>query len=312
MSRRRKLWAVGFLVLALGGTAGGIAAWQWCFHINPLTGQVQASAERSRRLMALAAAEAAAITDVDVRLTRLLNLADSQMHSGWKQDGRTTLANAAATLRSAEASQLNDHARLSGWISISELSRLADDKGAAINACDSAAAAMLAIEDPARRCEYVMGIANELQYLKGKPAAAALLDQAGPWTPAIDDVSRRRQAVVSFASALFNLDDYLAGQHMLQKEADAAWRSETLAQLASLAGRTESTSIAASYAAVRIEDRAMLATPASDAGEFPGMTPSTPIQGQPYFGRQLGYQQVFANNLRSNTIADRPTTRRSN
>lgn len=305
MSRRRKLVMVGLLVLVLGGTAGGIAAWQWYFRIKPLTGQVQASAERSRRLMGLAAQEASAIKDVDVRLTRLLNLADTQMQSGWKQDGRATLASAAGTLRSDEASLLNDHARLSGWISISELSRQADDMAAAGDACDSAAKAMLAIEDPARRCEYVMGIANELQYIKGKPAAAALLDQAGPWTPSIDDVSRRRQAVVSFASALFNLDDYLAGQHMLQKEPDAAWRSETLTQLASLAGRDDSRGSVAAYSSPRSE----MAIPAKDAGDFHTVAGELRIQGQPYFGRQLGYREVFQSNLRSNTVVDKPATR---
>ena len=308
MSRRRKLMMFGLLVLALGVTAGGIAAYQWYFHINPLTGHVQASAERSRRLMGLAAQEAAAITDVDVRLTRLLNLADSQMQSLWKPDGRTTLASAAATLRSPQAAQLNDHARLSGWISISELSRQADDKLAAIAACDGAAKAMLAIEDPARRCEYVMGIANELQYLKGKPAAAALLDQAAPWTPSIDDVSRRRQAVVSFASALFNLDDYPAGQRMLQSETDAAWRSDILTQLSSLAGQGDSRASDTRYKSAERQSLAPVMATNREALDkwVPGQ-----MQSQPYFGRQLGYREVFQSNLKSKTVVDKPVSRPS-
>ena len=308
MPRRRKLLMFGLLVLALTGTAGGIATYQWYFHIKPLTGHVQASAERSRRLMALAAQEAAAITDVDVRLTRQLNLADSQMQSLWKPDARTTLASAVSTLRSPEAAQLNDHARLSGWISISELSRQADDKLAAIDACDGAAKAMLAIEDPARRCEYVMGIANELQYLKGKPAAAALLALAAPWTPSIDDVSRRRQAVVSFASALFNLDDYSAGQRMLQSETDAAWRSDILTQLSSLAGQGDSRASDTRYKSA--ERQSLAPVMSANQGALDNRVPEQ-MQSQPYFGRQLGYRSVFQSNLKSNTVVDKPVSRPS-
>lgn len=304
MTRKRKWLATGVVVLVLGGTAGGIAAYQWYYRIQPLSGTVHASMARSQRLMALAASEASHIKDVDVRLTRLLNLADLQIQRDWKIDARATLISAAGTLRSDEASELNDHARLSGWISISELSRSADDKATATDACDGATKAMLALEDPGRRCQYVMGIANELQYLKGKPAAAALLDQAAPWTPSIDDIAQRRQAVVSFASALFNLDDYLAGQRMLQKESDAAWRSEILTQLASLAGQGESPAIAERKLPM-ISGEQLSPT----AGAPAQLQPQ--IQGQPYFGRQLGYKQVFQNNLRSNTTADRPSTTQS-
>jgi len=107
---------------------------------------------------------------------------------------------------------LNEHARISGWVSASELSRTAKDDTGALAACESAVSAMRNIGDPARRCDYVMGICNELQYLKGKDAAAQLLAEAGPWTRAIDDVKRRRQAVVSFAATLFSLDELTRGQ----------------------------------------------------------------------------------------------------
>jgi hypothetical protein len=292
------LRAIGVVILILGATIGGVALHRWYTRVPRLTGTVQASVERSRRLMGLAAQEAALIKDVDARLTRLLNLAEVQINRNWKEDARATLGSASTTLGGPDAKQLNDHAHLSGWVSVSELSRAADDNPAAVLACEAAVKSMENLEDPAKRCQYVMGVANELQYLKGKPAAAALLDKSGPWTAAIDNVTERRRAIVSFAGALFNLDDYAAGQRMLQKEDDATWRSEVLTTLANTAGEGNYIPSAANLR--------LISSPSADvrAQETMEVSPT-----QPYFGRQLGYKQVFQNNLKSATVVDRPTSR---
>jgi hypothetical protein len=243
--------------------------------------------------MALAAEEAAMIADLDARLTRLLNLAEMQIYREHPADARTTLAHARTTLGSEQApKQLNDHARISGWISVSELSRQADDDESARSACDSAVTAMRGIEDPAVRCEYVMGVCNELQYLRGAPAAAMVLAESGPWTKAIDDVARRRQAVISFAAALFNLDDFTRGQQMLRQEDDAAWRSDTLTQLASLPVRSGWGSDYAADASVpagAVEEMEMRREAATS---------------QPWFGKQLRYRDVFRGQQRSQTEKD--------
>ena len=224
--------------------------------------------------MALAADEAALISDVDTRLTRLLNLADTQIQRGWSEDAKVTLAAAYKTLASADAMKLNQHARISGWVSISELSRGVKDMAGAASACEGAIAAVLGIEDPARRCQYVMGVSNELQYLKGKPAAVEFLTKAGAWTRSIDDVPARRQATASFAAALFNLDDFQAGQSMLKQDDDPTWRSDTLAKFASI-----------SEGGGRLEAKAGSAE-------------------MPRFGRDLHYKQVFQGQVNSQTTKD--------
>lgn len=243
-----------------------------------ITGTLNPNASRSQKLMAMAADEAGNIPEPDMRLTRQLNLADQQIQRGWKTDAQTTLAHAAGTLKSKDAVQLNDHARVSGWISISQLGRQTDATALAAEACDNAVAVMEKIEDPAKRCQYVFGVANELQYHKGQPAAAAILSKAGPWTRSIDNLKERRDALVSFASALFNFDDYPAGQAMLHQDDDPAWRSDTLTRLANFSP----------------------ATPAMVADQ---QSASSPRQEQPY-GKQLDYRSIFQNQTKSNTSKD--------
>jgi hypothetical protein len=244
-----------------------------------LVGTLMPAPHRSQRLVALASKEATSIKDVDARLTRQLNLAHLQIERGWADDARVSLAATSATLPSKDADGLKSHARISGWISISELSRRIKDTATATAACDGAIAAMNAIEVPGRRCEYVMGIANELQYLRGLPAAADLVAKAGPWTKSIDDLPQRRQAVMSFACALFNLDSFDAGLAMLQNEGDAAWRSDTLKQLALLPG------------------------PASESSTMAARESKTQ-QPAPYYGRQLNYDQIFRGQEKSATKGD--------
>lgn len=252
---------------------------------TPINGVLNPSPLRSQKLMAMAVDEAAGIPDPDVRLTRQLNLADMQLQRGWTADARGTLAAARQTLRSDDAAKLNEHARLSGWVSISELSRQAGDRPLANDACDSAVKELKAIHEEGHRCQYVLGIANELQYLKGKPAAARLLSEAGPWLPKLDNLVERRQATVAFAAALFNFDDYDAGQQLLKTDKDAAWRSEQLQRLASIQPqRRESGSVFMGAAAEKV---------APDA-------PSSQFD----YGKNLGYRQVFQNQQKSQTSKD--------
>jgi hypothetical protein len=283
--RRMNRWNVSMVLLLIAGLTCVSLFMHGCSTPGTLTGNLNPTPDRSRRLMALAAEEAAAIPDVDARLTRQLNLADLQIQRGWQDDARVTLAAARATLASADAAKLNDHARISGWISVSELSRTVDDTVGATKACEGAIAAMNAIADPAVRCDYVMGISNELQYLKGPEAAARMLAAAGPWTKSIDDVARRRQAVVSFAAALFNLDDYAAGQKLLRNEDDPAWRSDTLTRFASLPVQRDSLKAAPGFR----EPQAT--SPAADESFNP----------TPYYGKTLRFRDVFQNQQRSQT-----------
>jgi hypothetical protein len=296
-----KIWAVLGTLTLTSVICGVLELTHGCAEPPRLTGQLLPSEQRSQKLMMLAAEDAAQITDVDARLTRLLNLADTQVQRKWANDARATLAMARETLNSPDAAKLNDHARLSGWVSISELSRSAGDEDGGTAACDGAVAAMRAIENPDTRCDYVMGVCNQIQYLKGKPAAAEILSEAGPWTKAIDDVPRRRQAVVSFAAALFNLDDFPAGQKMLRNEPDAAWRSDTLTRLAMLT----------SSDADRVQTEPHMAMSPSRAGGRGGIEqrvqqaqPEQVDVANPYFGKQLNYNQVFRGQRNSQTAKE--------
>lgn len=251
-----------------------------CSGPSPISPHLHVDEARSQKLMALAAEEAGKIGDADMRLTRQLNLADMQIARDWIDNARTTLAAARKTLGSPEAGKLNDHARISGWVSISELSRRINDMAGAATATEAALRELDRIEDPSKRCEYVMGLANELQYIKGKAAAAELLGRAGPWTKSIDNLSQRRQALIAFSTALFNLDDFDAGQKMLGQEPDAAWRSDVLAGMAQIAP-------AESFAS-------------DSSGSLRVQSPTS----QPFYGRSLNYEQVFKNKRASQTSKD--------
>lgn len=252
----------------------------------PVQPTVQHSAERSRHLLQLAASEAVNIPDVDTRLTRLLNLADQQIYHDWQADAVVTLGSAMKTLRGEDARKLSEHARISGWVSTSQLARRCADMGRAQEACDGAIKTLRAIEDPGRRCEYVVGVCNEAYRLKSPDAATKLLEEAGPWTRSIDDIPRRRAAVTAFASALFNFDNYAAGQKVMQYEEDAAWRSATLTQLAGMAGSDKA---APSMAGLDVRSGA----PASQM-------PAESVQ----FGKTLDYERVFQGQINSQTVRE--------
>jgi hypothetical protein len=111
--------------------------------------------------------------------------------------------------------------------------------------------------------------------------AAGLLEDAGPWTRSIDDVAKRRAAVTAFASALFNIDNYSAGQKMMRYEEDAAWRSATLTQLAGMA-------VAGKPAA------AMAGQSAAEAMRTNSVR----------FGKSLDYESVFQGQTNSQTVRE--------
>ena len=94
MIHKRKL----ALALILATTSiVGIARLSGCTSTLPVTGNLHVEEARSQKLMALAADEAGKISDVDMRLTRQLNLADLQSTRDWNADARKTLAAARNT-----------------------------------------------------------------------------------------------------------------------------------------------------------------------------------------------------------------------
>ncbi len=187
---------------------------------------------RGQRLFMMAAEETNQVKAPRERLMRQLNIAEWQINRGKPADGLKTLGYAADTLHAAQEGELDELGRLSGWVSISELSRAGGDKGFALKACDEAVEMLTAIKPAATRCEYVLGIAVEVKELRGQKAAGELLVRAGEWAGDIKDTPTRRQALLAFANRLFDFEDYDAGLALLRREGDAAWRSDTLAMLA--------------------------------------------------------------------------------
>src|SRR5688572_6586003 len=129
------------------------------------------------RILHMAGEEAGQIHNPKERLARQLNIAFRQIGNRKEADARSTLARARQTMEAAhdasahDTPPLSDHDRLAGWISISELSRGAEDKGLANVALDRALGHLDRVEPPAARCEYVPGIAREVRELRGDAPA---------------------------------------------------------------------------------------------------------------------------------------------
>lgn len=187
---------------------------------------------RAAMLMRLAAQEAVNIRVAKDRLSRQLNIANLQNQQGHSGDARATLALARQTLSTAADDALDAHARISGWVSISELSRAAGDRPSAESACDEGLKFLRVLKPAGERCQYVCGLAEEFRILKGKDEAAKVLREAGPWAETIAEESARRQAIKAIAGDLFLCDDYDGGKEVVQKEKDPLWRTDTLVQLA--------------------------------------------------------------------------------
>ena len=232
-------WMVRGLAAVSAVTLLGVAGWvlavvipAGCAGTPNLTPTIQGSHQRSLQLLGLAAREAGFVKNLNARLTRQLNIANRQFKAGDTPGSARTLGEAAGTLRLPEAAkEMTEHTRISGWVSISELSRQANDKALAEKACTQAVDVLHAIVSKPARCQYVMGVANELHQLRGPKPAAGLLEEGGQWAKEIGDLNAKRGALVAFAVALFNIDEYEVGLKVLQNEDDPAWRSDKLLEL---------------------------------------------------------------------------------
>ena len=216
--RMRVVFAAAVVAAALGGI--------W------LGGCADQGTARGQRLFMMAAQEANQVAAPRDRLMRQLNIAEWQINRGKAADGIKTLGYAADTLHAAKEGELDELGRISGWVSISQLSRAGRDTGFALQACDEAVETLTAIKSPGTRCEYVLGVAVEVKELRGQKAAGELLVRAGEWAGDIKETPTRRQALLAFANRLFDFEEYDEGLAVLHREGDAAWRSDTLAMLA--------------------------------------------------------------------------------
>ncbi|HUT59703.1 MAG TPA: hypothetical protein VNA25_17795 [Phycisphaerae bacterium] len=190
------------------------------------------SGDRAAILMRLAEEEADRISSPKDRLTRQLNIANLQIGERRHADGRATLARARATLESAGKDELTDHERISGWVSISELSRHAGDYPSARSACQEGLGFLRTIQPVADRVQYLRGLAEELRKCIGKAASAKVLREGGQWVKTVEERVRRRAAFTMVAHDLFLCDDYDGGRDVLRLEDDTTWRTDTLIQLA--------------------------------------------------------------------------------
>lgn len=255
-----------------------------CAGPRRLTDPVHHTSRRSRQLMVLAAGEARLIPDADVRLTRQLNIANEILSQHGKDGAVEALHHATETLTTV-GRQLSGHALLAGWVSVAQLARRSSSDALATEAAGRAVNELERIPDPAERCDYVMGVAEEVSHSIGSPSAATLLMKSGDWAAAIIDSSTRRSARLAFASALFNLEDYEAGTAVLRKENDPLWSSDAMVSLASpgsfvaMAGKAPR-----DIPVIAVESRA-----ASDS-DYRAPPPAAASQS---YGKELGFQSVF-------------------
>lgn len=227
------------------------------------------------RILHMAGEEAGQITAPKERLTRQLNIADRQNRNGHHDDARKTLREARKTLESAQG--LSNHEQLAGWISLSELSRAAQDVPFASAALDQALSALHNLGPVNERCDYVLGVAHELKFLRGKPEAAKLIVTGGQWAVEIPNKDQRRLALLSFADELFRCDDYEGARTVLRHDPDPAWRSDSLMALSDKA-------------------RYQLALAnASTTGFDASVSQSSILPQQPY-GKQLDFKTNYQRN----------------
>lgn len=272
-----------------------------CVASKRLTDPVHHSSRRSSQLMVLAAGEAKAIPDADVRLTRQLNIANEILLRYGKEGASEALLEATETLNTVGQS-LDGHALLSGWVSVAQIARRADAQPLATDAVTRAMREIERMPNVAERCDYVIDVAEEASHTLGAPQAVALLMKSGDWAQSIGSTSDRRSARLAFASALFNLEDYDAGAAILRKEQDALWSSDALIQLASPGTMLASSNPNPNR---RFEESARVNAPppVEAAVEVAGRrgfsfssdessTPAQPVQQHKY-GKKLGFESVF-------------------
>lgn len=265
-----------------------------------VTTVVTANADRNRQLTVLAASEASRIKDPDSRITRQLNIAELVLARFGADDAHAVLTEATKTLREVGGG-LGSHARISGWVSVSQLARravgIAHD-GLSTTAKQATAEAQRELEalpDVGERCQYVLGVAEEVSQLSGEAAAVELLTKGGTWAKGIASDNERRTARLAFAVALFNLNAYESGVATLRSEEDPTWSSDTMLALASMDAN-------------RYENEHAVATPSGLAAVFGAQAPAkeaprapAPAPSSMRYGRQLGYDSVFRGSTSSRT-----------
>ena len=253
--------------------------------------------ERSRKLTVLAAREAANITDADSRLTLQLNIANGALDRFEPEDGMAIISEVAKTLR-VEREQLRGRTRLSGWVSASQLSRRAKSNAAAAEATRAAAQELEDLGDQAERCQYLLGVAEEVRLSQGDVAAVELLSKGGVWASAIDNREERRQARLAFADALLELSAFDNAVVVLRHENDATWSSSTLL---ALAASPQATATAFTYS--RGAERRSMPTmyiasdsppaEASESVEQQSPAPAPTKRARPGFGKSVSFSDVF-------------------
>lgn len=280
--------------------AVAVVVFSSCFASKRLTDPVHHSSRRSSQLMVLAAGEAKAIPDADVRLTRQLNIANEILLRYGKDGASEALLEATETLNTV-GPQLDGHALLSGWVSVAQIARRASADALATDAVTRAMREIERMPNVAERCDYVIDVAEEASHTLGAPQAVALLMKSGDWAQAIPSSGDRRTARLAFASALFNLEDYDAGAAILRKEKDALWSSDALIQLAS-----PGTMLASAGPSFEAPSRASVSPPMESTVEVSGprrgvfsflsdegpQPAAQPVQQHKY-GKKLGFESVF-------------------
>jgi hypothetical protein len=274
----------------------GLVAVAACVTPKRLTDPVHHSSGRSQQLMVLAAVEARHIPDADVRLTRQLNISNEILQHYGKDGAVLALHEATETL-SLVGGQLTGHALLAGWVSVAQLARKASDGALATEAARRALLELERMPSPADRCDYVIGVAEELSLTLGAPAAIALLVKTGDWAAGIEQRETRRTARLAFASALFILEDYEGGATILRKENDPLWSSDSMVQLASPSSYYAVARAEAPVAAPSTEVVVRAAEPTSRLFNFSSESVegdlAPPAVAPPAYGKQLGFQPVF-------------------
>jgi hypothetical protein len=283
--KRSLLAAVSMCVLAVSTGCHG----------RNVTSTPDVTFDRSRKLSILAAAEASQIADADSRLTRQLNIADQVKQRYTNDDALAVLDEASKTLHAVGPS-LDGFARISGWVSVSQLARASHGNPMAETAAREAQRELEALPELGERCQYVLSVAEEISHLQGNAPAIELLTKGGQWAKSIDDSNDRRAARLAFAIALFNLNAYEGGVASLRGEGDPAWASDTMLALASRDADNSS-------AARKLQDSAsadesakpqkfLLAAPASPTeNTMDGFAGVSAKSGS--YGKTLGYDAVF-------------------
>lgn len=226
----KRMWVIGFVALAaiVGGCAGAGGSKDTAMGTS--AGSV--SPDRAARLLVWAKEEMRSITEPEERLKWFLNMADIQIRLDRGSEARKSLEDAALVLRSAKEADLERQKRLGGWISISELSRMANDKASANKAVDEAVSLLNRIEPATDRCPYVRDIAAEIKEVHGEAAGAKLLVEGAQWASKMEDDQKRSDALVTFAIAAYGWAQDEAVRAILSCYAEPGWRILVLTSLA--------------------------------------------------------------------------------